>query len=87
MQQFFKRMRTDASTNAPNGVIRSDVEEASNLKGATLHVGSCVDVMRNAPSNRYALVLADPPYGEVVSAEWDSVGDYVEFSREWLKEV
>ena len=43
--------------------------------------------MRRVADGACALVLADPPYEGVVSAEWDRVHDYLAFSRAWLAEA
>ena len=52
-----------------------------------LVLGDCVDAMRRVADGTCALVLADPPYEGVVSAEWDRVHDYLAFSRAWLAEA
>jgi len=69
----------------PSKVART--EEAGSEASATLHVESCVDVMKRMPEGQCALVLADPPYEGVVSAKWDSIKDYMAFSRNWLSEA
>ena len=42
---------------------------------------------RRLADGECALVLADPPYEGVVSAQWDRVNDYMAFSRAWLREA
>ena len=54
---------------------------------ATLHVEDCVQTLRRLPAGECALVLADPPYEGVVSAQWDAVQDYMGFSRRWIGEA
>ena len=54
---------------------------------ATLHVEDCVKTLRRLPAGECALVLADPPYEGVVSAQWDAVHDYMGFSRGWIGEA
>jgi len=54
---------------------------------ARLVVGDCVEAMRAEGAGSCALVLADPPYEGVVSADWDQVKDYMAFSRAWLAEA
>ena len=54
---------------------------------ARLVVGDCVDAMQDVAIGSCALVLADPPYEGVVSANWDQVKDYMAFSRAWLAEA
>lgn len=75
------RMQMDDVDARPKKVARLQCPEA------TLHGESCVDVMKRMPDDQCALVLADPPYEGVVSAEWDVVQDYVAFSRNWLREA
>ena len=60
---------------------------APSPKPARLTVGDCVDAMRRVSDGECALVLADPPYGGIVKAEWDKVEDYITFSRAWLSEA
>lgn len=43
--------------------------------------------MNRVASNTVALVIADPPYDNVVSAAWDAVEDYIRFSQAWLAEA
>jgi len=50
-------------------------------------LGDCAEAMRRVADGACALVLADPPYEGVVSAEWDRVHDYLAFSRAWLAEA
>ena len=54
---------------------------------ATLHCADCVAVMAAQDKNSAQLVLADPPYENVVDANWDKVDDYIAFSRRWLAEA
>jgi DNA modification methylase len=54
---------------------------------ATLHVEDCVKTLQRLPAGECALVLADPPYEGVVSAQWDAVQDYMGFSRGWVGEA
>ena len=54
---------------------------------ARLVVGDCVEAMQDVAIGSCALVLADPPYEGVVSANWDQVKDYMAFSRAWLSQA
>lgn len=54
---------------------------------ATLHVEDCTAVMKTMGGGACELVLADPPYEGVVKAGWDSVKDYMGFSKKWLTEA
>jgi len=54
---------------------------------ATLHCADCVAVMAARDKDSAQLVLADPPYENVVDANWDKVDDYMAFSRRWLAEA
>jgi DNA modification methylase len=53
---------------------------------ATLHVAACccaaMDGMREGSVD---LVLADPPYGDVVSQVWDSAAEQTPFDRQWVE--
>ena len=53
----------------------------------TLVQGDCVEHMKTLADGSVDLVLADPPYENVVKAEWDKVRNYMNFSRAWLKEA
>ena len=54
---------------------------------ARLVVGDCVEAMQDVALGSCALVLADPPYEGVVSANWDQVKDYMAFSCTWLRQA
>ena len=52
---------------------------------ATLHAASVEVALQSVPSCAVDLVVADPPYDiSVGAAAWDSVVDYMSFSRTWL---
>ena len=55
----------------------------------SLRAGDCVEGLRGLEAGSVDLVVADPPYG-IKKAEWDtwsSRSDYVDWAREWLKEL
>ena len=61
--------------------------QAAEDLAATLHVEDCVRTAKRLQAGSCALVLADPPYEGVVSAKWDSVKDYMAFSRGWIAQA
>ena len=69
---------TDSDAEAPPA--KAPRAAAPRDATATLHVEDCVQT-RCLPAGESALVLADPPYEGVVSAQWDAVQDYAGFSR------
>jgi len=55
----------------------------------TLFHQDCVAGMKRIEADSVQLVIADPPYENVVGASWDKLeaNNYVKFSRTWLKEA
>ena len=42
------------------------------MKDIKLHLGDCLEVMKNIPQNSVDMILADPPYG-TTQCKWDSI--------------
>lgn len=47
-------------------------------------LGDCIDVLPTLPKDSVDLIIADPPYGNVVNEKWDKIEDYFVFSENWL---
>jgi DNA modification methylase len=45
------------------------------MTDVTLHLGDCLEIMKDIPDNSVDAVIADPPYGET-ACEWDKIIDY-----------
>jgi DNA modification methylase len=69
-----------------NDASPSSSSDAPDLR-TTLHCADCVAVMASQDKDSAQLVLADPPYENVVDASWDKVDDYMAFSRRWLTQA
>lgn len=54
-------------------------------------LGNCIEVLKKYPENYFDLTIADPPYWKVINEKWDykwrTEEDYIEWSKEWIKEV
>lgn len=46
----------------------------------------CFDYLPSIPDESIDLVIADPPYGNILSEEWDKITDYESYSYKWLLE-
>lgn len=53
-----------------------------------IHLGDCLDILPKITTESVDLVIADPPYGNVVKEKWDktTLEPYKQFSEAWLKE-
>ena len=78
---------TDSDAEAPPAKAPRATTTPRDGATAALHVEDCVQTLRRLPAGECALVLADPPYEGVVSAQWDAVQDYMDFSRRWIGEA
>lgn len=91
MDVVFALVLQAVAENASSDCAMSSVSDAPNASlaapRAVLHSADCVDVMKRMSEKTCTLVLADPPYENVVSESWDAVKDYMEFSRAWLTEA
>ena len=46
----------------------------------------CLEGMRQLPDGCVSLCIADPPYN-IGKAAWDTIPNYVEWTRRWMLEV
>jgi DNA modification methylase len=49
--------------------------------------GDCITELKKFPDSIFDLAICDPPYGGVLSAQWDKVSDYAKWTEEWIIEV
>ena len=50
-----------------------------------LHLGDCLDIMRNIPDKSIDAVITDPPYN-IGKADWDKIDDYINWCGKWIIE-
>ena len=50
------------------------------------HVGDCLDVLAQIPSDSVQLIICDPPYN-IQLAHWDEHADYIAWAKRWLAEA
>lgn len=76
---------TDSESQQP---FKFDI---SKLGKHTLYTGDCLKVLKSSEVPEIDLVVADPPYWKVIGEQWDyqwrTEGDYIEWSRQWMKGV
>jgi len=46
----------------------------------------CTEELKNHEDNKFDLIIADPPYGNLINEQWDKFENYYNFSESWLKE-
>ena len=52
--------------------------------------GDCIKVLARQPENSARLIIADPPYFNVLLSEewdtrWENAGEYLEWSAQWMR--
>lgn len=57
------------------------------MKRARIEHGPVEELLKQLDADSVDLVLADPPYNIGVSKQWDCLSNYVEFSRQWIREA
>ena len=55
-------------------------------KNGILYHGDCLDIMKDFPDESVDLILTDPPYNGIVSAEWDNKWKTMDNFINWLEE-
>lgn len=55
-----------------------------------IHNVDCIEYMKTLPNNCVNLIIADPPYYQIVKNDWDNQwkteDDYYEWCNQWIKE-
>jgi len=73
----------------PVSLIKTNDVPSDLLNG--VHNKDCIEGMKQLPDNCIDLVIADPPYFKTVNQSWDyewkTKEEYVEWCREWIKQV
>jgi site-specific DNA-methyltransferase (adenine-specific) len=72
-----------------SGQLHSSARAAAASTGPTSHivaVADCLQTLRKLPDSSVQLVICDPPYNIRV-ADWDDLGQYVDWAGKWLAEV
>lgn len=50
-----------------------------------INLGDCRDYIKQLPDAYFDLIIADPPYGNLVNEDWDqTLGNYLDFTKSWL---
>lgn len=47
---------------------------------------NCLDFLPTLESSSVDLIIADPPYGNILNISWDKIDNYYDFSQLWLNE-
>ena len=47
----------------------------------------CIKTMSKMHQKSVDLIIADPPYGNVINKDWDQIENYLEFSKKWLEKA
>lgn len=60
------------------------------MNGMDLRNIDCLDLLRSIPQESVDLIIADPPYFEIIGEKWDhqwkSEEEYLAWCREWVRE-
>jgi DNA modification methylase len=50
-----------------------------------IHKEIC-EALSSVKENTFDLIIADPPYGNLLDEQWDKIKDYPKFTHEWMSE-
>ncbi len=72
------------------GAYESKQREEIRVGNGQIHTGDALEILPGLEGNTVQLVIADPPYFQVLPETWDnkwhSADDYLEWTVQWVKE-
>jgi len=72
-------------------MYRTSNDPTSTIGSGEIHCGDALQIMPSLPANEYQMIIADPPYFQVLLEEdwdnsWQSPDEYLQWTLEWVRQ-